>query len=260
MALELDFASGGLMITGPHAATVVMDLIAIASTLAAELSQLRFGAPVSHVYNPLEYAWANYATYLERFGAPSREVILIGMNPGPWGMVQTGVPFGDPHWVRDWMGISGEVRAPAVQHPKRPILGFECPRGEISGQRLWGWARERYLTAEAFFTRYLVLNYCPFCFLEQTGRNRTPDKLPRIERKALFEICDRALARSIEWVKPQHVVGIGRFATERARCALGRTDVGCAPHPSPANPNANRDWARQMNCALAGLGVAETEP
>src|SRR5215211_3690473 len=129
---------------------ITVDLIAVAEALKLELAELHFSPPVAHVYNPLDYAWNNYNTYLERFGARPREVVLIGMNPGPWGMMQTGVPFGDPRIVRDWMGIAGKVRAPTSQHPKRPILGFDSPRGEISGQRLWGWAEKTYVTPEAF--------------------------------------------------------------------------------------------------------------
>jgi single-strand selective monofunctional uracil DNA glycosylase len=154
------------------------------------------------------------------------------------------------------MGIAGAVHAPPLQHAKRPIFGFSCARGEISGQRLWDWARSKYGTAENFFAKFFVLNYCPLCFLEDSGRNRTPDKLPRAEQAMLFDICDRALARSIDWLSPRHVIGIGRFAAERAQIALGSATVGCAPHPSPANPAANRDWGRQMDEALNALGVS----
>jgi single-strand selective monofunctional uracil DNA glycosylase len=232
-----------------------VDLIEIACALKRELMKLRFEPPVTHVYSPLDYAWDNYKTYLERFAARPREALLIGMNPGPWGMMQTGVPFGDAGLVRHWMGITGEVRAPPSQHPKRPVLGLGCPRGEISGQRLWGWARETYITPEAFFARFFVLNYCPLCFLERSGRNRTPDKLPRTERNALFAACDKALARSVAWLSPRHVIGVGRFAARRARLALDGIDVAMVPHPSPANPQANRDWPRQLEAALKAHGV-----
>jgi len=42
------------------------------------------------------------------------------MNPGPWGMAQTGVPFGEINAVKDWLGINAEVDKPQKQHPKRP--------------------------------------------------------------------------------------------------------------------------------------------
>ncbi|HKJ89152.1 MAG TPA: single-stranded DNA-binding protein, partial [Gammaproteobacteria bacterium] len=138
---------------------------------------------MTHVYNPLDYARNPHRRYLERYGRGRREVLLVGMNPGPYGMVQTGVPFGDVGMVRDWMGIEGEVGHPRREHPKRPVEGFGCTRGEASGRRLWGWARDRFGAAEAFFERFYVANYCPLAFFEESGANRTPDKLPREDRE-----------------------------------------------------------------------------
>lgn len=235
----------------------ITDLIAIADRLRAEADALTFAPPVTHVYNPLDYAWVPHRRYLERFGAPPREVLLVGMNPGPFGMAQTGVPFGDKDLVRDWMGIAGQVGRPGEEHPKRPVRGFDCERGEVSGQRLWGWARERFGRPEAFFARFLVANYCPLVFMEASGRNRTPDKLARAERDALYAVCDRALAATIDCLRPRWVLGIGRFAESRIRSVVGEraVTVGAVPHPSPASPQANRGWAPLMDAALAALGV-----
>ncbi len=218
---------------------------------------LRFAAPVAYVYNPLEYAWTPHCAYLERFGRGQPEVVLLGMNPGPFGMAQTGVPFGEVALVRDWLGIEAPVARPRREHPKRPVTGFACARSEVSGQRLWGWARERFGTPERFFERFFVANYCPLAFMEESGRNFTPDKLPRAERDALFAACDRALARTVNALRPRLVIGIGKFAAERAAAALKGIDIaiGTAPHPSPANPAANRGWAAQMDRALLALDV-----
>ena len=233
-------------------------LLAVADRLARALRPLRFGPPVTHVYNPLLYAREPYARYLERYAGGAKEVVLVGMNPGPFGMLQTGVPFGEVRLVRDWMGLDGRVRTPRRQHPRRPIQGFACTRSEVSGQRLYGWARRRFGSAERFFARFLVLNYCPLVFLEESGRNRTPDKLPAAEREALFRACDRALAESLELLRPRVVVGVGRFAEARVRGLRPPCDaaVGGIPHPSPASPAANRGWAPQAERALAALGVA----
>ena len=223
-----------------------------------EADALTFADPVSHIYNPLDYAWAPHRAYLERFGAGGREVLLVGMNPGPFGMAQTGVPFGDKDLVRDWMGIQAPVGHPEPEHPKRPVQGFACPRGEVSGQRLWGWARARFGTAEAFFRRFFVANYCPLVFMEESGRNRTPDKLPKAERQALYAVCDRALMATVDALEPAWVLGIGRFAESRIRAVVGDrpVTVGSVPHPSPASPKANQGWAPLMETALAELGVA----
>jgi single-strand selective monofunctional uracil DNA glycosylase len=225
--------------------------------LRREADGLTFAAPVSHVYNPLDYAWAPHREYLERYGTGRPEVLLVGMNPGPFGMAQTGVPFGDKDLVRDWMGIEAPVGHPDPEHPKRPVHGFACPRGEVSGQRLWGWARHRFGSAPAFFRRFFVANYSPLVFMEDSGRNRTPDKLPKAERDALYAVCDRALVATIDALEPDWVLGVGRFAEGRIRAVAGDRPVGMGsvPHPSPASPKANQGWAPLMEAALAELGI-----
>ncbi len=235
-----------------------MDLVEIARRLRDDVARLRFAPPVRYVYNPLDYAWEPHRAYLERHGAGEPKIILLGMNPGPFGMAQTGVPFGDVAMVRDWLGIEAPVGRPRREHPKRPVEGFQCRRGEISGQRLWGWARDTFATPQRFFARFFIVNYCPLAFMEASGRNRTPDKLPRSESSALFGACNRALQRTVERLRPEYVVGIGRFAAERAAAALEGLPVkfGAVPHPSPASPAANRGWAAQMTRALADIGIA----
>jgi single-strand selective monofunctional uracil DNA glycosylase len=241
----------------PAAAGGVAELLAGARRLADEVAGLRFGPPVTHVYNPLEYAWGNHEAYLRRYGEPTKEVVLVGMNPGPWGMAQTGVPFGEVTLVREWLGIDGRVGRPQREHPSRPVEGLSCRRHEVSGRRLWGWARDRFVTPERFFARFIVLNYCPLLFLEESARNRTPDRLPREERAPLLECCDRALREAVGVLSPRLVVGIGRFARERAARALRGTAVrvGEALHPSPASPAANRSWAVTFSEQLGGLGI-----
>lgn len=232
-------------------------LLEIADELTAELQGLRFSPPVAYVYNPLEYAREPYRRYLERFGATPREVLLVGMNPGPWGMAQTGIPFGAVEAVRGWLGLGGEVGKPAEEHPDRPVLGFDCPRNEVSGDRLWSWAEERFGTPERFFERFFVHNYCPLLFLEEGGRNLTPDKLRADERRALVEPCDRALRRTAEVLGVRRAIGVGAWAERRARAALDDLDleIGRVLHPSPASPRANRGWAAQATAELREQGV-----
>ena len=178
------------------------------------------------------------------------------MNAGYFGMTQTGIPFGDVPMVRDWLGISAPVRAPATSHPRRPITGFDCSRREVSGQRFWGWARDRFGTPARFFARFFVVNYCPLCFLEESGANRTPDRLPADERGALFAACDRALAATAAAVRARYAIGLGRFAEQRAEQVLG-TACTCAgvPHPSPANAASGHRFGDEMDAALARLGA-----
>jgi single-strand selective monofunctional uracil DNA glycosylase len=232
-------------------------LVDLSRRLSAAVGTLSFAPPVTHVYNPLEYARRSHEAYLTRYGCGQPRVLLVGMNPGPFGMAQTGVPFGDVAMVRDFLGIEEPVGRPSAEHPKRRIEGFGCPRHEVSGRRLWGWARDRYGTAEAFFREFFVANYCPLVFMEASARNRTPDKLPAQERAPLFDACDEALRGIVTLLKPRVVVGVGGFAERRAHAALPRFEglIGGMPHPSPASPQANRGWATQAEDALGRLGV-----
>src|SRR5690606_34147259 len=182
--------------------SIADELVASARSLARAVDRLRFGPPVAHVYNPLGYAWAMHEAYLRRFAATTKRVVFVGMNPGPFGMMQTGVPFGEVTAVRDWMRLDEPLRRPARQHPKRPIEGLACRRSEVSGQRVWGWAASRFGSPESFFEHALVLNYCPLVFLADSGRNCTPDKLPAAELRPLQHACDLHLRRVLEAIEP----------------------------------------------------------
>ncbi len=234
-----------------------MSLLHATNEAVAELRTLRFSPPVACVYNPLDYAWDVHRAWLERFGRGTKEVLLVGMNPGPFGMVQTGVPFGEVEAVRSWLGLRGDVRRPEVEHEKRPVQGLACARSEVSGRRLWGWAASRFVTPERFLRRFFVHNYCPLAFVSETGANLTPDKLNRAETAALFRICDRLLLQVVETLRPQWVVGVGAFAEARAAAVLaGRgVSIGRIPHPSPASPSANQGWEEQADAAFRALGI-----
>jgi len=233
------------------------ELIRISRDLGQAAGRLRFGGKVAFVYNPLDYARETYEQYLQLAAKKRGVTLLLGMNPGPFGMTQTGVPFGEVSVARDWLGIAGRVGHPAREHPKRPVRGFDCPRSEVSGARLWGWARQRYKTPARFFARFLVWNYCPLAFLVDSGANLTPDKLAPAERKKLYAVCDGALSQVADALAPKRVIGIGKFAEGRAREALAGRDIGIGTvlHPSPASPLANRGWAEQAERQLREQGA-----
>jgi single-strand selective monofunctional uracil DNA glycosylase len=238
-------------------------LIAAARRLRDGAETLKFAAPVAYVYNPLVYAWDAHEIYLRRYGNSRKRVLFLGMNPGPFGMAQTGVPFGEIAAVRDWLGVQATIERPPNAHPKRPVMGFNCTRSEISGQRLWGLFAKRFGIAEKFFQEHLVMNYCPLAFVEASGRNRTPDKLPVNERTALFAACDEHLREIICILEPEWLIGIGDFAGRRARDVIASSAspasdpprLGQILHPSPACPASNNDWAGIATAQLRKLGV-----
>ncbi len=233
------------------------ELVAAARELGEAVGRLTFAAPVAYVYNPLDYAWPMHEGYLRRYGAGPKRFVFLGMNPGPFGMTQTGVPFGEIAAVRDWMGLRAPIGSPAAVHPKRPITGFDCNRSEVSGKRLWGLFAKRFGTAEAFFRDHFVLNYCPLVFVGDTGKNITPDKLAPEERATLAALCDAHLRRAVEALAPEWVLGIGAYAEARICEAMPERASRCArlPHPSPASPSANKDWAGQTEAKMRALGL-----
>ena len=234
-------------------------LLESARRLATALRGLEFSKPVAHVYRPLDYAWRPHAIYLERFGKGPKRVLFLGMNPGPFGMAQTGVPFGEIAAVRDWMGIEASVDKPAHEHPKRPIQGFACPRSEVSGRRLWGLFAQRFPKAGDFFADHMVQNFCPLVWMSESGANLTPDKLPAVEMAAVEKACLTHLAEVIAWLQPAYLIGVGGFAEERLRRAAescaSKAVLGRVLHPSPASPAANRGWAAVATRQLQTIGV-----
>jgi len=241
----------------PTSTLIAEALIAAAQRLCADTGRLKFGAPVTHVYNPLVYARVPHEAYLRSFGGARKRVVFLGMNPGPFGMAQTGVPFGEIAAVRDWLKIECPIGKPEREHPRRLVTGFACARSEVSGRRLWGLFAERFGTPERFFAEHIVMNYCPLAFLESSGRNLTPDKLPASEKAALFAACDRHLRATVAALQPEWLLGVGDFAVKRAAHVFPSSPLrlGRILHPSPASPAANRNWKGLATQQLEALGV-----
>jgi len=234
--------------------TLHRELRRVARQLSRDLRAVRPGAGVSCVYDPLDYAWEAHASYLALARSRPR-AMLLGMNPGPFGMVQTGVPFGEVQAAREFLGIDGGVRAPRSQHPKRPVLGFACTRSEVSGRRFWGLMRKEFGTAARFFRAGFVWNWCPLAFMAPSGANVTPDRLPARARATIEAACDRALQQVVAALQPSIVIGVGAFASTCATRALGdHIPVHTVLHPSPASPAANRGWDRVARAQLRACG------
>ena len=242
------------MIEKTHLEEQVLDS---AHQLSETVNSLTFPETIAQVYNPLQYAWEPFSDYIRKYATSSKQIMFLGMNPGPWGMAQVGIPFGEVQIVKDWLHIEGNVSRPVIEHPKRPIDGFGCSRSEVSGRRLWGLFKERFGNADVFFKNHLVSNYCPLVFMEASGRNLTPDKLKTSEQKLLFAACDKHLRDVVQLLEIQKVIGVGKFAYSRASHALEGLEVKLdwILHPSPASPAANRDWSGLASKKLTEIGV-----
>ncbi|KAI3370201.1 hypothetical protein L3Q82_024974 [Scortum barcoo] len=227
--------------------------------LNVHLGRLTFGEPVRYVYNPLEYAWETHRCYVETYCREGQKVLFLGMNPGPFGMAQTGVPFGEVRSVVDWLRITGEVGHPPDEHPKRRITGLACTQSEVSGARFWGFFRRLCGEPSLFFRHCFVHNLCPLIFMNATGKNLTPPELPAGERERLLALCDTALCQVVQALCVSMVIGVGRVAEQRARRALSAAGVQVRVegimHPSPRNPLANKGWEAVAEAKLIELGV-----
>lgn len=239
----------------------IKKLLNATDILASETDKLKFEGKVNHVYNPLIYAKEPHRDYILKYGNGKKNVLFLGINPGPWGMAQTGIPFGEISYVKDWLGIQGDILQPEKSHPKRHIKGWDCPRSEVSGRRLWGLMEERFETAVRFFKDHYIENYCPLVFMEEGGKNLTPDKLPAEERDPLAEICDAHLSKVIEIMEPKFLVGVGKYAEKNLQRVVETMDnkdsykISAILHPSPANPHANRGWAEAVTGQLIDQGI-----
>lgn len=231
-------------------------LIQAADDLRRELRGLTFPEPVAYTYNPLDYAWERHCDYLSRYGSGQARVLFLGMNPGPYGMAQTGVPFGEIPHVRNWLQIEGPVDKPEPEHPKRPVTGFDCERSEVSGRRLWGLFASLFGDADQFFEKHFVANFCPLVWMKDTGANLTPDKLPRDCMEPVETACLNHLEKVVEVLQPEKLIGVGAFAEKQlSKVQKDDQELGKILHPSPASPAANRDFEGTATRQLREMGI-----
>lgn len=154
--------------------------------LNTALKPLQFKPPVAYVYNPVEYAFKANESYVRKYCQGPKKLLFLGMNPGPFGMCQTGVPFGEIKAVRDWLGIEEEVGKPEKECPQRPVLGFACTRSEVSGDRLWNVLKKLCGTPEKFFKNCFIYNYCPIAMMKSDGGNLTPRDIKVLTKHNFF--------------------------------------------------------------------------
>ncbi|KAL0978281.1 hypothetical protein UPYG_G00168360 [Umbra pygmaea] len=239
--------------------TAASRLLQVELELNLHLRRLSFSEPVHYIYNPLEYAWEPHRCFVDTYCRSGQTILFLGMNPGPFGMAQTGVPFGEVNHVRDWLKITGEVGHPASQHPKRLIKGLACNQSEVSGARFWGFFRKLCGEPDMFFRHFFVHNLCPLMFMGTTGKNLTPPELVSGEREALLALCETALCQAVAALGITMVIGIGRVAEQRARRAFSaagmKVRVEGLMHPSPRNPLANKGWEGVAKAKLEELGI-----
>ena len=205
---------------------------------------------IDWIYNPLDYAWNPHKEWIQRFAGNGAKTLLVGMNPRH-GMGNTGVPFGCPEQVREFLSITGlKVNQPPRIHPKRTVYGLECPKPEVSGRRIWSSLAEHFGTPEEVSREIYIVNHCPLWMFNEAGQNITPDKLTGKAAGELKTICDQHLRTVVSVMGINRVIGVGRYAQKQAAALFDEIEVDWVPHPSPASPFANRnggaDWRAEF--------------
>ena len=156
--------------------TVIDDLLSAAKLLSEQctkkIPKLLKHKDVAHVTNPLDYAWELHEQFIRKWAGFGAKTLLLGMNPGPYGMAQTGVPFGATKMATDILRMEAvELQTPSGAHPKRPVQGLSMERQEVSGTRFWTFMVDHFGSIESTFSNIFVVNHCPLLILGETGRN-----------------------------------------------------------------------------------------
>lgn len=67
------------------------EFLNLADELNLSLEQFEIPKKVEAVYNPTIYARQTFEMYVKKYCNSPKPIIYFGMNPGPFGMSQTGV-------------------------------------------------------------------------------------------------------------------------------------------------------------------------
>lgn len=213
-----------------------------------ELNELQFPKNITHIYNPIVYALNLHCQYIKKFLNGKKKVMLIGMNPGPNGMVQNGVPFGNTNTVKNLMKIQGQVDQPPSLNPKRPVTGLSCTTEEPSGVRIWNLLQKLAGSLEVFGEQCFLHNFCPLAFFDEQGKNITPSELKGKIKSTLRDICLKYLEKEIQLIQPEIIIAIGSYVGDSLRklskqSIYVRTNIKILQlaHPSPRSLN-NNNW------------------
>ncbi|XP_059053181.1 single-strand selective monofunctional uracil DNA glycosylase-like isoform X1 [Achroia grisella] len=236
-----------------------LDLI---DQLNVNLEKLQLPNSVQCIYNPTIYARNTFEQYVRKYCNTKKKVMFFGMNPGPWGMSQTGVPFGEVASVRDWLHIIGPVGKPPTELSNRQVNGFNCKRPEISGKRFWGLFKKICRNPENFFHSSFVYNYLPQQWMKNSGANVTPGEFSASDMRPLYAICDPIFVKVLEIYEVETIIAVGKFCEKRAQKAIKQylpnatIQIFYLPHPSPRSVN-NTNWEEKAENCLKNFNIIQ---
>lgn len=204
------------------------------------------------IYNPLEYCLDPFIQYLEK-GGEKRDIVFLGMNPGPFGMMQNGIPFGASNFVNNYLNIEKDFDKQKIEkeHPKYKIIGKNIERQEISGTKLWGLIQSFYPDSNTFLENQIVLNYLQLAILDkEKGKNITPDKLNKDVRTKIENICDNQLREILDILESKVLIGVGKYSYDSLLRVKKNEKVIKINHPSPLNARYFKTWTEDTKKLL----------
>ncbi len=235
---------------------VTKQLIILSDEFSKEIEKVKKNIEDDiYIYNPLIYAKEMFYEYIREYVDSPTKYFFLGMNPGPFGMAQTGIPFGEVNTVKEYLKINKPIYKPEREHPNRKVEGLSIVRSEISGLRLWNLFKTYYPNPKDMKKNIYVANYCPLLFLSKvkTAKNITPNKLSKETREMLDSVCDRYLFETIDLLKCEKLIGIGKYAEKKLK--NDTIPYFSILHPSPASPLANKGWSEKVEIQLEANGV-----
>ncbi len=233
------------------------------------------------IWNPGLYGETWHARFRRLYRPGQHPLVVFGLNPGPYGMAQTGIPFTDirrlvsalPDLAAELRGRGERVEPPGLAPPGlRPYLSRSF---ESSAVRVYRFLKKGWGGAERGWTEVVVANPCTLLFIDPAeGKNRTPADLARAARlrgsgrdqvrelvESFGRIRIRCAVESIEALSPRGAILLGKDVQAALgpalRRILGEARVIPWEHPARAVPES---WASGLLSALRRRGLTGIAP
>lgn len=198
----------------------------------AESLRKELRLPKDHrILNVHTYGWAAYDAFIRTYYSDRRPRILaLSMNPGPFGAVQTGIPFCDGRLARE---LLPEFDRLIAQKPS----WVASERRETSALKLIEWSERSFGGIRGLYERVLLAMTCPLGILRGPNKTNVPlPALPRREQVKIEAFIARHAPEEIRFAEPSGILMLGDWAQRVWRIAVG-TDPGLASLPAVAAPH-----------------------